>query len=49
MKILRVALKVMVLVAILGAVAGVVALISKRSSTPVTTENWPDVPAREVA
>jgi hypothetical protein len=49
MKLLRVGTKLLVVLAILAAVAGVIALVKKRSSSPVTTESWPDVPQRDAA
>ncbi|NNN02713.1 MAG: hypothetical protein HKL87_01780 [Acidimicrobiaceae bacterium] len=49
MKFVRVSLRLLVIIAALAAVAGIIALVKKRSSTPVTTESWPDVPTRQVA
>jgi hypothetical protein len=49
MNLLRVVTKLLVVLAVLAAVAGIIALVKKKSSSPVTTESWPDVPQRDAA
>ena len=46
---IKVILKIMVLLAIAAAIAGVVALVKKPSTAPVSFEHWPDVPVKTTA
>ncbi len=46
MGLIKVVMKIMVLLAIAAAIAGVVALVKKPAAEPVSFENWPDVPRK---
>jgi hypothetical protein len=46
MGLIKVVLKIMVLLAVAAAIAGVVALVKKPSAEPVSFEHWPDVPRK---
>jgi hypothetical protein len=48
MGLIKVFLKIMVLLLVAAAIAGVVALVKKRDTEPVSFEHWPDV-ARKTA
>jgi hypothetical protein len=49
MSLVKMILKVMVLLLVAAAIAGVVALVKKPSAEPVSFEHWPDVPAKTAA
>ncbi len=46
---LKILLKLLVLLLIGAAIAGVVALVKKPAADPVSFEHWPDVPRKVVA
>jgi|APCry1669191812_1035378.scaffolds.fasta_scaffold02740_4 hypothetical protein len=46
MGLIKFLLKIMVLLAVAAAIAGVVALVKKPAPEPVSFENWPDVPRK---
>lgn len=49
MGLVKVILKIMVLVLVAAAIAGVVALVKKPTAAPVSNETWPDVPRKVAA
>ncbi len=49
MTLLKILLKVMVLLLVAAAIAGVVAMLKKPSAEPVSFEHWPDVPSKTAA
>jgi hypothetical protein len=49
MGLVKVFLKIMVLLLVAAAIAGVVALVKKRDAEPVSFEHWPDVPQKTAA
>ncbi|MDH2903050.1 MAG: hypothetical protein PXZ08_03755 [Actinomycetota bacterium] len=46
MGLVKVFLKVMLLLLVAAAVAGIVALVKKPAVEPVSFEHWPDVPSK---
>ncbi len=46
MGLIKVVMKIMVLLAIAAAIAGVVTLVKKPAVEPVSFEHWPDVPRK---
>ena len=49
MGLVKVILKIMVLLVVAAAIAGVVALVKKPAAEPVSYEHWPDVPRKTAA
>ena len=49
MGLVKTLLKIMVLLLVAAAVAGVVTMVKKRDAEPVSFENWPDVPQKTAA
>ena len=49
MGLVKILLKVLVLLLVAAAIAGVVALVKKPGAEPVSFEHWPDVPAKTAA
>jgi hypothetical protein len=49
MGLIKLLLKIMVLLVVAAAIAGVVALVKKPSDEPVSFENWPDVAHKTAA
>ena len=48
MDLVKVFVKIMVLLVVVAAIVGVVALVKKRDTEPVSFEHWPDI-ARKTA
>ena len=49
MSLVKVFLKIMMLLLVAAAIAGVVAMVKKRDAEPVSYEHWPDVPRQTAA
>lgn len=49
MALIKILLKVMALMLVVAAIAGVVALLKKPAAEPVSFEHWPDVPSKTAA
>ena len=49
MGLVKVVMKIMVLLVVAAAIAGVVALVKKRDAEPVSYEVWPDVAQKTAA
>jgi hypothetical protein len=49
MGLIKILLKIMVLLLVAAAIAGVVALLKKPAAEPVSFEHWPDVPSKTAA